>query len=393
MSYDATLGRFTTVCRREGNIPEIRIPVDPVQIQQTIERWPRIEQDYLTRYPNGTPFVVACEFGHVSNVQAAISATLAARRDVTAMVNFEGRNSYGTRSRPLMVAASNEHSAVVKILLDKNADVATTDQHGRNALHIAAYSNRTNTTTVGLLLEKMKLEDINHIDEDEDTPLDACYEINNSSIKQQLIELIREKGGKRANESTYEAIVEKIKIWCENGTPFVCACEDGRVEDVKAMIKAAREAGMDVKAMLNNVGTTIMAQLKLTPLMAAAWGEHVDIIKILLENETNTATTDNNGWNALHWAAQHSQINTTTVGLLLEKMKLEDINHKDVDEDTPLDICYDENNDSPIREELIDLIELNGGKRASELRASNSDGGSNKRQKTQSYLTLSNLKF
>ena len=45
----------------------------------------------------------------------------------------------------------------------------------------------------------MKLEDINHKDRDGDTPLDRCYD-NNSSIKQQLIDLIRQKGGKRKSE-------------------------------------------------------------------------------------------------------------------------------------------------------------------------------------------------
>ena len=45
----------------------------------------------------------------------------------------------------------------------------------------------------------MKLEDINHKDIDGDTPLDYCY-YNKSSIKQQLIDLIRQKGGKRERE-------------------------------------------------------------------------------------------------------------------------------------------------------------------------------------------------
>ena len=45
----------------------------------------------------------------------------------------------------------------------------------------------------------MKLEDINHKDTYGRTPLDLCYR-NKSSIKQQLIDLIRQKGGKRGSE-------------------------------------------------------------------------------------------------------------------------------------------------------------------------------------------------
>ena len=77
---------------------------------------------------------------------------------------------------------------------------------------------------------------------------------NNSSIKQQLIDLIRQKGGKRSNE--YESLNEKYKKEFPRGTPLVCACEKGRVEDVEGMIRGARAAGMDVTAMVSEVGTS-----------------------------------------------------------------------------------------------------------------------------------------
>ncbi len=100
-----------------------------------------------------------------------------------------------------MRAACYEHSTIIEILLQCNADTATTDNTGYNALHYAADYNETTTTTVQLLLNNMKLEDINHIDNiDGYTPLDSCYNNNNSSIKQQLIDLIRQKGGKRKSE-------------------------------------------------------------------------------------------------------------------------------------------------------------------------------------------------
>ena len=396
-----TLGQFTTICRREGNIPEIRIPVDPKLIQETIERWSQIEQNYLTQYPNGTPFVVACEFGHIDNVRAAISATLAARRDVTAMVNFEGRNANGYTWTPLKIAAQYEHTPIVEILLQYNANVAITDQDERNALHYAAAYNTTNTSTVQLLLENMKLEDINHKDIENHTPLDDCYEWNRSSIREELIDLIELKGGKRQWELDFESaegtVREKYKKVFPEGTPLVVASSFGRVEDVKAMIKATREAGMDVKAMLSNVGTSSGGG-SFTPLMVAAYHKNSTVIEELLKNGADTATTNHYGENALHYAVIIIQDNNptelTTVQLLLKNMKEEDINQIDKDGDTPLDSCYN-NNESPLREELIKLIRQKGGKRASELlkRPIKSDGASNKRKKTALYITLSNLKF
>ena len=62
-----------------------------------------------------------------------------------------------------MAAAQYEHSTIIEILLQYNADTATTDYDGNNALHYAAWYNKTTTTTVQLLLNNMKLEDINHI--------------------------------------------------------------------------------------------------------------------------------------------------------------------------------------------------------------------------------------
>ena len=116
------------------------------------------------------------------------------------MVSEVGRDSNGWSKTPLMMAAYEKHSTIIEILLQYNADTATTNNYGRNALHFAACNNKTTTTTVQLLLNNMKLEDINHKDTlNGYTPLDYCY-YNDSSIKQQLIDLIRQKGGKRGSE-------------------------------------------------------------------------------------------------------------------------------------------------------------------------------------------------
>ena len=158
---------------------------------------------------------------------------------------------------------------------------------------------------------------------------------------------------------------EKYKNEFPRGTPLVCACEKGRVEDVEGMIRGARAAGMDVTAMVSEVGKDRRGN-SYTPLMAAAWYEHSTIIEILLQYNADTATTTiYDGNNALHWAAYKNQTTTTTVQLLLNNMKLEDINHKNTYGVTPLDHCYD--NTSSIQQQLIDLIRQKGGKRESEL--------------------------
>ncbi len=154
---------------------------------------------YKKEFPNGTPLVIASEKGNVKDVEAMIEAARAAEMDVAATVSEVGRTSSGTRWTPLMAAAWYERSAIIEILLQYNADTATTDADGYNALHRAAYINKTNTTTVQRLLNNMKLEDINYKNTYGKTPLDYCYE-NDSPIQQKLIDLLRKKGGKRKSE-------------------------------------------------------------------------------------------------------------------------------------------------------------------------------------------------
>ena len=156
----------------------------------------RIYQTYLRTYQGGTPFVVACELGHVNNVNLMIRQLVRVR---SREFNDVGTDSNGYSRTPLMAAAEYERSTIIEILLHYNADTATTNLDGFNALHCAAWKNKKNTTTVRLLLDNMKLEDINHKNIDGDTPLDLCFK-NNSSIQQQLIDMIRQKGGKRARE-------------------------------------------------------------------------------------------------------------------------------------------------------------------------------------------------
>ena len=64
--------------------------------------------------------------------------------------------------------------------------------------------------------------------------------------------------------------------------------------------------------------------------------------------------------NALHYAAEYNKKDTELIEFLLTNMSLNSINKKDVDGETPLDNVYD--NDSPIKQTIIDLICSKGGK-------------------------------
>ena len=100
--------------------------------------------------------------------------------------------------------------------------------------------------------------------------------------------------------------------------------------------------------------------------MKAAWNEHFQLVKYLIEQcEADPNIANWRGLNALHWAAQYNKKDTKLIEFLLTNMPLTSINKKRWNGDTPLDRAYD--NDSPIKQKIIDLIRSKGGKRKSEL--------------------------
>ena len=167
-------------------------------------------------------------------------------------------------------------------------------------------------------------------------------------------------------QAIYEALKQKYRIEFPNGTPFIVACGKGRVEDVEAMIRGASAAGEDIKAMVSQIGTDKYGNDDITPLKNAVTYEQIAIIKILLQYDANPARLDSDGQNALHTAVMYGNKKKHTIKLIIDNLKLEDINRKDKGGDTPLDHMYYDDN-SPIKQQLIDLIRQKGGKRASEL--------------------------
>ena len=108
-----------------------------------------------------------------------------------------GNGSDGVEWTPLIAAAYGEHFQIVKYLIEQgeaDPNIATSD--GYNVLHCAADNNRTSTELIELLLTNMTLDSINKKNRWGDTPLDRAYAYNYNPIRQEIIALLRSKGGK-----------------------------------------------------------------------------------------------------------------------------------------------------------------------------------------------------
>ena len=164
-------------------------------------------KEYKKEFPRGTPIVCACEKGRFEDVKLLITGY----NDVNGSngnnnnnmtlkeyVNQVGKDCGGGECTPLMAAACEEHFQVVKYLIEQGeADPNIATSGGWNALHAAAFNNRTNTELIELLLTHMSLDSINKKKSRAGfTPLDWEYFNNRSPIKQEIIALLRLKGGK-----------------------------------------------------------------------------------------------------------------------------------------------------------------------------------------------------
>lgn len=172
---------------------------------------------YQEEFPSGTyyrdkiptPIVCACQHGRMEDVELFVNLhpfhKYITNRDLNGyrddmtlkdMVSQVGTNSRGVECTPLMEAARREDFQMVKYLIAKGADPNIANSGGYNALHYAT-NNRTSTELIELLVTNMTLASINKKHMGGYTPLDEAY-LNNdhSPIKQEIIALLRSKGGK-----------------------------------------------------------------------------------------------------------------------------------------------------------------------------------------------------
>eukprot|EP00942_MAST-04A_sp_MAST-4A-sp1_P005845 g5845.t1 len=157
------------------------------------------------------------------------------------------------------------------------------------------------------------------------------------------------------------------------GTPFIVACQKGRLDHVKLFVEEhdKGKSGVSVQEMVNELGKESVYGRKRKALEVAVVNEHVQIVLYLLKHgadvagrgwwEPNYESVFWNGGNNLHMAASCSKHNLETLRILINRMTLDLINQEDADGFTPLDRAYFENS-SPLKKDIIKLIRSHGGK-------------------------------
>jgi len=185
---------------------------------------------------------------------------------------------------PLLVAAAHDgYADVLRLLIDKGADLKAVDVRGSNALHNAAATG--NAEMVRLLLDKGI--DANTRDKGDGTALQNAA----SAASPEAIKLLLAKGADPKIANTFGGEVKKGPIALTKLTPLHLAAPYGPIDQVRALIDAGADINAkDVRGM--------------TPLMLAVASDFADpaIVRLILSKAADVNLKSNVGETALDWA-------------------------------------------------------------------------------------------
>ncbi|KAL5331220.1 hypothetical protein ACEPPN_000749 [Leptodophora sp. 'Broadleaf-Isolate-01'] len=289
---------------------------------------------YLEMLPQGSPLRDLCNrFSHNRNKcikigrnftfsrKRSVLSYVAEQEDETFLAFFivmgQTNAEYRNERSPLSYAAERGQEAVVRLLLEKGADVESKCNSNRTPLSRAAENGQE--AVVRLLLEKGA--DVESKSNSSQTPLSWAAARGEEAV----VRLLLRKGA-------------DVESKCDFGqTPLSRAAENGQ----EAVVRLLLEKGADAEAKSNSSRTPLsyaavhgqeaIVRLLLekganveskcsfgqTPLSRAAENGQEAVVRLLLEKGADVESKSNSNRTPLSWAAQNGQ--EAVVRLLLEK--------------------------------------------------------------------------
>ena len=241
------------------------------QVLIAMKRWSE-EVEYSQRSPTQITGVhLAAYFGVDNAVQFLIGSN-----------NPDSNDSYGRT--PLSWAAQNGHVEVVRLLLDRGADITAAGSGGETPLYCASWYGHIEV--VRLLLDRGA--DITAADSDGWTPLSCASWYGHIEI----VRLLLDRGA--------DITAANSDGW----TPLYCASRNGHIEVVRLLL----DRGADITA-ADSDGWT--------PLYCASWNGLIEIVRLLLDRGADITAANSDGWTPLYCASLNGHVEA--IRLLLDR--------------------------------------------------------------------------
>ncbi|NP_899192.1 transient receptor potential cation channel, subfamily N, member 1 [Danio rerio] len=291
----------------------------------------------VTRQTGETPLHYSARVGNTAVLQEMLRNV--PTNQIQTAINKHSKNGWS----PLLLAADQGHTEVVKILLQNNARVDVFDEEGKAAIHLAA--QRGHQDIVDVLLSQKAF--VNAKTKQGLTPLHLSAQNGSARLVRLLVEnhqasvdalslrkqtplhLAAMSGQLDVCSSLLNLRADITATDSRGQTPLHLAAESDHSEVVKLFLRlrpelstlanedgstcthiaAAKGSVSVIRELLmfnqGGVGTLNHKAHGLCPLHLAAAGGHAEVVKVLLEAGASVTEEDAEGMTAVHLAAKH----------------------------------------------------------------------------------------
>ncbi|MGH0159823.1 UNVERIFIED_CONTAM: hypothetical protein FKN15_069786 [Acipenser sinensis] len=305
---------------------------------QQLKTWAQMEKEAPHRSRGGQGSKEGRRITFPNNVTLLEAAARNDLEEVTRTrghsLRTEGRRHFFTQT-VLHIAAANGYQSTAELLLEHKARVEVRDSDGWSPLHAASCWGQIQI--VELLVANGA--NLNAKSVLEETPLGLRWILNPASGANMLA--VNADGNMPYDLCEDEVTLDYIETAMANQgitQERIDECRSSKERQMVADIRALIQTGCDLNAQDEN-GTSLLH-------IAAANG-YQSTAELLLEHKARVEVRDSDGWSPLHAASCWGQIQI--VELLVANGA--NLNAKSVLEETPLDVCSDEE----VRARLLDL--------------------------------------
>jgi ankyrin repeat protein len=194
---------------------------------------------------------------------------------------LEVKLSFGRRQTPLQIAAARRCVGVLRLLVEKGADVNICDTDGDTQWHFAAKMGHEDV--VSILLRGGV--DINKKGKGGSTALAMASEAGHTGVVWQLLQHM---GG-----SGLESMSAQVNACDGDGrTALHLAAEKGHEEVVSALLSCGADSSKRTSSR-GNIGI-----IGNTALMLASYGGHMSVVRQLLQHTGGRGLNETDGWGA-----------------------------------------------------------------------------------------------